>query len=125
MATDGGGNTDTCRFTVTVNDTSGPVVNCPADQNHYYDQNCEFTIIDFSSLLSTTDNCDNSPTLIQSPAVGSLVSSDTVISFLSTDDQEIQVHVHLIYFLQILYLLKFHVLRIKMIFIIQIVSLHS
>ena len=86
VATDGGGNTDTCRFTVTVNDTSGPVVNCPADQNHYYDQNCEFTIIDFSSLVSTTDNCDNSPTLIQSPAVGSLVSSDTVISFLSTDE---------------------------------------
>ena len=24
VATDGGGNTDTCRFTVTVNDTSGP-----------------------------------------------------------------------------------------------------
>ena len=86
VATDGGGNTDTCRFTVTVNDTSGPVLNCPADQNHYYDQNCEFTIIDFSSLVSTTDNCDNSPTLIQSPPVGSLVSSDTVISFLSTDD---------------------------------------
>ena len=86
VATDGGGNTDTCRFTVTVNDTSGPDLNCPADQNHYYDQNCEFTIIDFSSLVSTTDNCDNSPTLIQSPPVGSLVSSDTVISFLSTDD---------------------------------------
>ena len=86
VATDGGGNTDTCRFTVTVNDTSGPVLNCPADQNHYYDQNCEFTIIDFSGLVSTTDNCDNSPTLIQSPPVGSLVSSDTVISFLSTDD---------------------------------------
>ena len=86
VATDGGGNTDTCRFTVTVNDTSGPVLNCPADQNHYYGQNCEFTIIDFSGLVSTTDNCDNSPTLIQSPPVGSLVSSDTVISFLSTDD---------------------------------------
>ncbi len=86
LATDGGGNTDTCRFTVTVNDTSGPNLSCPADQNHHYDQNCEFTIIDFSSLVSTTDNCDNSPTLIQSPAVGSLVNSDTVISFSSTDD---------------------------------------
>ena len=86
VATDGGGNTDTCRFTVTVNDTSGPNISCPADQNHYYDQNCEFTIIDFSSLVSTTDNCDNSPTLIQSPVVGSLVSSDTIISFSSTDD---------------------------------------
>ena len=106
----------------------------------------EFTIIDFSSLVSTTDNCDNSPTLIQSPPVGSLVSSDTVISFLSTDESddagnsncEFTLLVHLVIIALLTgstvssdttiqlasnFMSPDSALQIKMIFTIQIVSL--
>ncbi|MEO0338618.1 MAG: HYR domain-containing protein [Bacteroidota bacterium] len=50
-ATDASGNTDTCTFTITVNDTEAPILNCPADIT----AECIQTITYSSPTFS--DNC--------------------------------------------------------------------
>ena len=66
-------------------DSISPSIISISDTINYYTNNCDYTIPDYTSLLNTTDNCDLIPTITQVPAVGTLVSSDTVISLLATD----------------------------------------
>ena len=85
VVTDGGGNTDTCRFTVTVSDTSLPSISCPPNQTDYYNSSCEFIVPNYQSLITASDNCFISPTIIQSPAAGTTINSDTIITFTIND----------------------------------------
>lgn len=85
-ATDASGNSSTCSFDITVNDTEPPTVDCPADQVEALSASCDFTVSDYSALVSTDDNCDSSVDLVQSPAAGSTVSSNTTVTFTATDD---------------------------------------
>ena len=43
-------------------------------------------MLDYSSLLTSNDNCDASLNITQSPLAGSTVNSDTTIQFTVTDD---------------------------------------
>ena len=85
VVTDGGGNTDTCRFTVNVSDTSSPSITCPINQTDYYNSSCEFIMPNYQSLITASDNCFISPTIIQSPAAGTTINSDTIITFTIND----------------------------------------
>ncbi|MFZ6050790.1 HYR domain-containing protein, partial [Halocola ammonii] len=82
-ATDGAGNTATCTFDVTVEDTTNPTISCPGDQNVSADTNCEFTMADYTSLATASDNC--SVTVTQSPASGATVSGTTTVTLTATD----------------------------------------
>ena len=82
--TDNYNNSSTCSFNLSLIDSISPSIISISDTVNYYTNNCDYTIPDYTSLLNTTDNCDLIPTITQVPAVGTLVSSDTVISLLAT-----------------------------------------
>ena len=54
-ATDASGNTGTCSFTVTVNDTQAPVINCPANISVSNDQGACGAVVAYT--VTTGDNC--------------------------------------------------------------------
>jgi len=83
-ADDGNGNVDSCSFNVSVNDTVAPTITCPVDQNDFYDATCSFTVIDYTGMATTSDNC-GSPTVTQSPAIGSVQTGNFVVT-LTADD---------------------------------------
>ncbi len=83
--TDASGNVDSCTFMLTLSDTTRPVVMCPMDQMDSYDANCQFTVLDYTTLATITDNCDATPTVVQIPAAGQLVDGDTIIKIRVTD----------------------------------------
>ena len=84
-ATDVSGNSTSCNYNLTLLDSIKPIINCLGDTNEYYDNNCLFTLGDYSSRVVINDNCDANPTVTQSPAIGSLVSTDTIINLTVTD----------------------------------------
>ena len=45
-ATDNSGNSSSCSFTLTLNDTISPIINCPGPQNDFYNSSCEFILLD-------------------------------------------------------------------------------
>ncbi len=55
-ATDGSGNTDTCTFTVTVNDTEDPEITCPAPITISNDPGVCGAVVTYA--VTATDNCE-------------------------------------------------------------------
>ena len=84
-ATDDEGNAVTCSFTVTPIDNTAPSIDCPADQAENFDQNCAFTLVDYTGLASTDDNC-TAVAVVQSPIAGTAITGNTVVSLTATDD---------------------------------------
>ena len=88
-ATDAAGNQSTCSFIVTAGDTQKPTIVCPANQILNLDASCNATLPDYRSLLTVSDNCTATGSLVitQSPAAGTLVNSKgaIVITFTVAD----------------------------------------
>ncbi len=86
-STDASGNTATCAFLVTVDDAIAPTITCPSADTVFVDVNCEFILPDYTSSLVTVDNCDNNPTIVQTPAPGTAVpgGAPLFVSFSATD----------------------------------------
>ena len=82
--TDTAGNFSTCSFYVLVNDVESPTITCPSDTVEPYDQNCEFTVPDYSNLLIYSDNC-GIEIIDQIPAEGTIVNYDFETFFTITD----------------------------------------
>jgi gliding motility-associated-like protein len=57
-------------FYVTIGDTIAPVISCLDDLTELIDVNCEFTLLDYATLLSYSDNCDTSVNISQVPLPG-------------------------------------------------------
>jgi hypothetical protein len=83
--TDGSGNTASCVSTVTVSDTVSPTITCPGNQIENFDISCQFTLPDYTSLVTATDNCGGSPTVVQSPPASTVISGNTTITMTVTD----------------------------------------
>lgn len=78
-AVDAFGNASACSFTITVEDAVDPTVDCSfALDTVKADTSCSFEVIDYTGLLSVTDNCDdpNDFVFTQIPAAGSIVQAD-------------------------------------------------
>ncbi|WP_274474663.1 HYR domain-containing protein [Mangrovimonas aestuarii] len=86
IATDGSGNSSQCTQTITIEDDEDPSVNCPPDQNVNFEADCEYTLLDYTSTASTSDNCDSNVTVTQSPLPGSVLSGAVVVTITATDD---------------------------------------
>jgi len=72
--TDSAGNSDTCSFTITVNDVESPVLSCPSDTIMF--NNADSCGAIFTYLPPTAnDNCDTSLTIVQIDTSG-YVSGD-------------------------------------------------
>ncbi len=78
-------------FTPTITDLSdmvdneAPSITCPGDQMVNLESSCQFTLIDYTGLATTSDNCATTISVTQSPAIGDIVTSDTVVT-LTADD---------------------------------------
>lgn len=87
-ADDGNGNTSNCNFNIILVDNTTPVVSCPAGFDEYVDSNCDFIIPDYYSLITVSDNCDASPSIVQTPAVGATISGHGTVQVITFDVQD-------------------------------------
>jgi len=71
--TDDFNNAATCPFNITVVDNSAPEINCPNNSNVAADNNCEYLIPSYDTILNITDEC-SSFTYSQSIAAGTILS---------------------------------------------------
>ncbi|XP_070549860.1 hyalin-like [Ptychodera flava] len=84
-ATDGSGNTGTCNFTVTVQDTENPIVTCPADITVEYDYGNTTAVVEFSGE-SVTDNSGETLSVTCDPSSNSTFEDgETVVTCSATD----------------------------------------
>jgi hypothetical protein len=71
-ATDDAGNDITCTFQLIVVDNTAPSLsNCPVDQTVNVNATCQYTLPDYTSSVTTSDNC-SAVTVTQSPIAGSV-----------------------------------------------------
>ncbi len=68
-------NSDSCSFTLTVNDTEAPTFVCPALDTIWMDSSCVGRVPDHTASISATDNCTLLPTESQSPIAGTTLTS--------------------------------------------------
>ncbi|MCC1485603.1 LamG-like jellyroll fold domain-containing protein [Winogradskyella immobilis] len=86
-ATDSAGNDIMCSYTITIEDNEAPEINCPGNQNINFDSNiCQYTLPDYTTLASTSDNCDTNIVVTQSPAPGSIQTGTVTITLTAIDD---------------------------------------
>ncbi|APA00073.1 LamG-like jellyroll fold domain-containing protein [Flavobacterium commune] len=85
--TDNAGLTASCNQTITVIDNENPSISCPGNQNVNYNNNCQFSLQDYTSLATASDNCDTNLTITQSPTPGTLISAAiTTVTLTARDD---------------------------------------
>ncbi|MHA7112340.1 HYR domain-containing protein [Sunxiuqinia elliptica] len=75
-----------CSVVLNVIDDTLPQVTSPGTQSLNANGSCEVTLPDYTKLVNATDNCDQTLSLIQSPAPGSVISETTTVSVSATDD---------------------------------------
>ncbi|WP_117171952.1 LamG-like jellyroll fold domain-containing protein [Lutibacter oceani] len=71
-------------MTVVITDDEVPTITCLSDQNVNFGANCEFILLDYTSLAINSDNC-SSPIITQSPAPGTSISGQTTVTLTATD----------------------------------------
>lgn len=104
-ATDGAGNSASCTFNVTVEDTTNPVIDdCGPSQSASADSSCQAMVPDFTGAVVASD-CNGPLSITQSPTAGTSVgvgthtititvtdaannSSTCTTSFVVTDDED-------------------------------------
>jgi hypothetical protein len=88
-ATDGKGNTDTCQVLVDTFDDTAPVIKqCSPQVKIPANANCQAKVPQMVGGVIANDNCDNSVTVTQSPAAGTLVGLGLhQIVLTATDDK--------------------------------------
>ena len=79
------GNSTSCSFSVSIEDNTPPGIVCPADQSETFDMNCSFTLTDYTSMATATDNCDAMPSISQMPIAGTAISENTTVVLTVTD----------------------------------------
>ncbi len=73
--------------TTTINlipDVQMPIATCPGTQLGDMDMNCQFFVPDYTSLVTASDNCSSSPTIVQSPVPATMLSTTGTTSILMT-----------------------------------------
>ncbi|GEQ87293.1 hypothetical protein ULMS_28010 [Patiriisocius marinistellae] len=86
ISADDGTNSVNCDFDILVIDTTSPTLTCPIDQVEIFDENCQFVLLDYTSLGSATDSCSpGSIPITQTPLPGTVVSGTTTIFLFATD----------------------------------------
>ena len=75
-ATDLAGNVDSCSFEVIVSDTIAPIITCLPSQTEYLDVNCEISLPDYGSIMTSSDNCDANLTITQIPESGTVYNGE-------------------------------------------------
>ncbi len=85
--TDNSGITNTCIQVVTVLDDIDPEIICPDDILENVNEGELYSLPDYTSTATATDNCTTNPTITQDPIAGTEVGVGvTVVSLTVTDD---------------------------------------
>jgi gliding motility-associated-like protein len=84
-ATDSAGNASTCFFIVNLQDAINPQVNCPGNVTAQVDGSCQYSIPDYRSFASSSDNCTASNNIIftQVPAPGTIIGGVGTVQTIS------------------------------------------
>ena len=87
FAEDADQNIDSCSFTITLQDTIAPVVECPEDQLIPLNDICEIVVPTFN-FNGLTDNCTDSVNMVvsQLPIAGTVISDTTEVTLFATDE---------------------------------------
>lgn len=75
---------DNFRIQGISNDVTPPTITCPSPAAVYSDQFCDFTLINYAALATVNDACGIIST-VQSPAIGTTVSANTLITLQASD----------------------------------------
>ena len=82
--TDGAGNSSNCNFNVVVSDVTNPTITCPGNQTETASPTCDFTLPDYTGLVTASDNC-GATTVTQLPVPGTVITANTTITMATTD----------------------------------------
>lgn len=83
--TDENGNSASCFVDVIPDDQVPPSISCPADQSFNNGTSCDYSITDFTSLATVSDNCPG-VVVSQIPAIGSSIGTGThEVTLVATD----------------------------------------
>ncbi|AEA44021.1 HYR domain-containing protein [Fluviicola taffensis] len=75
---------DNFRIQGTSSDIVSPTITCPSPSAVYSDQYCEFPLLDYGTLATVNDACGIVST-IQTPAIGTTVNANTLITLQAID----------------------------------------
>lgn len=84
-AGDGNGNTSSCSFNLIVNDNTPPNITCPGDQNVSAGNTCSYILLNYTSMVSASDNCGTA-NLSQDLPAGTIVGLGTTTVTITADD---------------------------------------
>lgn len=75
-ATDGAGNVSSCTFSLTLQETTAPVITCPGLQTLVLSSSGSATLPNYAASATITDNCTASGAIVrsQNPAAGTVVT---------------------------------------------------
>ncbi|MGB1316861.1 MAG: HYR domain-containing protein, partial [Flavobacteriales bacterium] len=79
-----GTNSTNCLFDVAPIDGTAPSIICPADESVSVNASCQVILSDYTGSASTSDNCDASVAVSQSPT--GTVTGNTTVTLTATDD---------------------------------------
>ena len=80
------GASSTCPAIVTVMDKIAPIVSCPQEILVEYTTEKTYTVPDFSTLYSSSDNCSSNLKYFQSPEIGAVITEDKPANFKVGDE---------------------------------------
>jgi hypothetical protein len=83
--TDAAGNQNFCSLQVLLQDITPPAIQCPVMFTIPKNASCQVVMPDLRSQIILNDACDPSPSLVQIPAAGQVISSLPFVSFLTAD----------------------------------------
>ncbi len=76
----------TCVFSLTVvNGTPPQIINCPGNQGIPANLACEFVLPNYQGLIGYAPACNQTPTVTQQPAPGTLITGSTSVTLIATD----------------------------------------
>ena len=74
---------------IVVQDTIDPVFDtCPPDQVELLSASCDFELPDYTVLAAASDNCTDPLVITQSPAPGTIISADQLITLETMDESD-------------------------------------
>ncbi|MCH4823312.1 HYR domain-containing protein [Gramella lutea] len=87
-AIDNAGNTSTCSFSITVNDSEAPTINCPTDINQSVDTGSCDAVVNYTLPTASDNSGVVNLSLVSGPASGeSFPLGTTTVTYRATDDE--------------------------------------
>gem|GEM_PF-3271825 len=84
--TDAAGNITQCEFSLIISDQTAPVIDCTDILTVSSNSGCEYEVEPLEEYITISDDCSANLTIIQSPAVGEIISESTMAELTVIDE---------------------------------------